>query len=227
MVRKLKQRSVETNLIKICLIAFVAVFLTTVSSNAETSQKLEALGKIQGRFSFAVIGDTRSGGDDCRELVQRVMAHRPDFVVNTGDMMSSPSRSGWAHFFEESKPITVPYFLTVGNHDVDDKKSEELYKEEVDLPGNELYYSFTVGDAIFIFLDSNMPGRDRKITGDQYKCLDQLLSSSSNKYKFVFVHHLSIPKKEEGFIMVEALTGIRKRETGWSRSSKNTKWLWF
>lgn len=199
MVGKLKQGKVGINLIGTCLTAIAVIFLTIVSSGADTTRKLEALSKIQGRFSFAVIGDTRSGGDDYRELIQRVMAHRPDFVVNTGDMVSSPSRSRWIDFFEESKPITVPYFLTVGNHDVDDKKSEELYKEQVDLPGNRLYYSFTVGDALFIFLDSNMPGQDRKIIGDQFRWVDELLSSSSNKYKFVFVHHPLYPEKGRGF----------------------------
>ena len=55
-----------------------------------------------------------------------------------------------------SKPITVPYFLTVGNHDIHPKVpgSEKTYKEQVDLPGNELYYSFTAGNSLFVVLDS-------------------------------------------------------------------------
>ncbi len=203
MVQKLKhQKNVRINLIKKCLVGLAAVCLTVVLSFAEThetlSQKLDALSKIHGRFTFVVIGDTRSGGDDYRDLVQRAMNYKPDFVVNTGDMLSSPSRSRWADFLEKSKPITVPYFLTVGNHDVNDKKSEELYKEEVDLPGNKLYYSFTVGDSLFIVLDSNIPDQDKKIIGDQYKWLEQILSTSDKKYKFVFVHHPLYPEKGRG-----------------------------
>ena len=60
-------------------------------------------------------------------------------MVNTGDMVGSPKKNLWADFWEMSKPLMVPYFLTVGNHDVNDLKSEKLYKKEVDLPGNELY----------------------------------------------------------------------------------------
>ncbi len=199
----MKQRkNLRINLIKKYLIALAAVCLTVVLSFAEThetlSQKLEALSKIHGSFSFVVIGDTRSGGDDYRELIERTMEHRPDFVVNTGDMLSSPGRSRWADFLEKSKLITVPYFLTVGNHDVNDKQSEELYKEEVDLPGNKLYYSFTVDDSLFIFLDSNIPGQDKKIIGDQYNWLEQALSTSDKKYKFVFVHHPLYPERGRG-----------------------------
>jgi len=188
--------------IRKCFIALVFVFLTFALSFAEThetlSQKLEALSKIHGGFTFAVIGDTRSGGDDYFELVRTVMEHKPDFVVNTGDMVSSSNIARWSEFLEQSKAITVPYFLTVGNHDVSDKKSEALYKEEVDLPGNELYYSLTVDDSLFIFLDSNIPGQDRKITGDQYKWVEQTLAASDQKYKFVFVHHPLYPEKGLG-----------------------------
>ena len=188
--------------VRSCFIALVVVCLTVAFSFEEKhetlSQKLDALGKIHGSFTFAVIGETRSGGEDYLELVHAVMEHKPDFVVNTGDMVVSPNKARWSEFWEQSKEITVPYFLTVGNHDVRDKKSEALYKEEVDLPGNELYYSFAVDDSLFIFLDSNMPGQDRKITGDQYKWVEQTLAGSDQKYKFVFVHHPLYPEKGLG-----------------------------
>lgn len=202
-VRKCWQRRDSgTTPVKKCLIALVVVILTVALSFAAThetlSQKLDALDKIQGSFTFAVIGDTRSGGDDYPELVQAAMEYKPDFVVNAGDMIDYPNKARWAEFWEKSKAITVPYFLTVGNHDVSDEKSEALYKEQVDLPGNKLYYSFTVDDSLFIFLDSNIPGQDRKITGDQYKWVEQTLAASRQKYKFVFVHHPLYPEKGMG-----------------------------
>ncbi len=196
---KLFQR--QSNLVRAILLLIVcsAVVLSFAETHETLSQKLDALSKIQGSFTFAVIGDTRSGGDDYRKLIQRAMEYKPDFVVNTGDMVGSPNKKNWADFWEKSKPITVPYFLTVGNHDVHDEKSEELYKEEVDLPGNKLYYSFTAGNSLFIFLDSNIPGQDRKITGEQYKWLEQILSTSRHTHKFVFVHHPLYPEKGIGY----------------------------
>lgn len=185
------------------LIALLVVCFTIGLSFAETqdtlSRKLEKLSSLQGSFTFAVIGDTRSGGDEYRRLLLRLMERSPDLVVNTGDMVNSPDRRLWADFWKQSKPVSVPYFLVVGNHDVNDEKSENLYKDVVDLPGNELYYSFTVNDSLFIFLDSNIPGQERKITGDQYTWLQQVLSGSGRKHKFVFVHHPLYPGKGMGF----------------------------
>jgi 3',5'-cyclic AMP phosphodiesterase CpdA len=121
-----------------------------------------------------------------------VMDRKPAFVVNTGDMIATPgNKRDWAKFWEMSKPITVPYFLTVGNHDAHPKvpKSERLYKEQVDLPGNELYYSFTAGNSLFIVLDSHLNGQEKRIMGEQLQWLEGVLANSTQRHKFVFLHH--------------------------------------
>ncbi len=120
------------------------------------------------------------------------MDHKPAFIINTGDMVATPGdQQEWKKFWEMSKPITVPYFLTVGNHDAHPKVpySERMYKQEVDLPGNELYYSFTAGNALFIVLDSFIDDQEKRIIGEQYKWLEDVLAKSDKKHKFVFLHH--------------------------------------
>ncbi|HMK49754.1 MAG TPA: metallophosphoesterase, partial [Thermodesulfovibrionales bacterium] len=107
-------------------------------------------------------------------------------------------KSSWENFRKMSGAVTVPYFLTVGNHDVGDTGSEELYKEEVDLPGNELYYSFVAGKSLFVVLDSNVPGQEEQIADEQYTWLEKLLSASREEHKFVFVHHPLYPVKGKG-----------------------------
>lgn len=198
-----QKENLKIYLIKRCLIALLVICFAAILSFADTNkaltQKLDTLRNIHGVYTFAVIGDNRSGGDDYRDLVKRAMTYRPDFMVNTGDMVGSPKKNLWADFWEMSKPVTVPYFLTVGNHDVHDQNSEELYKEETDLPGNKLYYSFTVGDSLFVFLDSNIPGQERKITSEQYNWLEKMLSTSRAEHKFVFVHHPLYPDKGKGY----------------------------
>jgi acid phosphatase type 7 len=176
-------------LVLFCAVAAVSAF---AAQDQQIQQKLTALEKIQGKFSFVVIGDNRSGDDIYRKLVSMIMEHKPDFVVNTGDMITTPgSRKDWAKFWEMSKPITVAYFLTVGNHDAYSKVplSERKYKEEVDLPGNELYYSFVAGNSLFIVLDSCLDDQEKKITGEQLMWLEEVLSASRQKHKFVFLHH--------------------------------------
>jgi 3',5'-cyclic AMP phosphodiesterase CpdA len=112
--------------------------------------------------------------------------------VNTGDMITHPGdRQEWTKFWELSKPITVPYFLTIGNHEVYSKVplSEKVYRDEVDLPGNELYYSFKAGNSLFIVLDSSFASQEKKIVGEQYRWLEDVLAASRQKHKFVFLHH--------------------------------------
>lgn len=162
------------------------------AQDQQIAEKLARLEKLQGPFTFVVIGDNRSGSDIYRKLVVMAMDRKPAFIVNTGDMIKTPgNKSDWAQFWEMSKPITVPYFLTVGNHDAHPKVpfSEKTYKEEVDLPGNELYYSFTAGNSLFIVLDSFIDDQEKRIVGEQFKWLEEVLAKSAKKHKFVFLHH--------------------------------------
>jgi 3',5'-cyclic AMP phosphodiesterase CpdA len=167
-------------------------FAVFAAQNQQIQQKLAALGNIQGKFSFIVIGDNRSGDETYRTIVRMAVDRKPDFIVNTGDMIETPGKKrDWAKFWELSAPITMAYFLTVGNHDAHPKvpNSEKTYKEQVDLPGNELYYSFTAGNSLFIVLDSYLHDEEKKITGEQLKWLETLLAGSTQRHTFVFVHH--------------------------------------
>jgi predicted phosphodiesterase len=181
------------------LIILVWAGMTFAGQNQQISQKLAALEKIQGKFTFIVLGDNRSGDDVYRKLVGMMTERKPSLIVNTGDQVPDEDNlKDWAKFWEMSKPITVPYFLTVGNHDVNDAKSELFYKKQVNLPGNELYYSFTAGNALFIVLDSYLTGEQKKIAGEQYAWLESVLAKSTQRYKFIFLHHPLYPDKDKG-----------------------------
>ncbi len=174
------------------LLSMALAAASFAAQDQQIQHKLAALEKIQGKFTFVVLGDNRSGDDIYRKIVALVMDRRPDFIVNTGDVIKTPgNKQEWTRFWELSKPITVPYFLAVGNHDAHPKVplSEKTYREEVDLPGNELYYSFVAGNSLFIVLDSFMHDQEKKIAGEQLKWLESLLSNSQQKHKFVFLHH--------------------------------------
>ncbi len=164
-------------------------------------QRLDELKKVGPKFSFIVIGDNRSGDDIYRKVVAMAMERKPAFVVNTGDLIATPGDlSEWAKFWEMSKPITVPYFLTVGNHDIHPKVpfSGKKYLEQVDQPGNELYYSFVAGNSLFIVLDSYIDDQEKKIAGEQRTWLEQVLAASTERHKFIFVHHPLYTEKNKG-----------------------------
>ena len=179
-------------LLYVLLLILVAVSPLSAAQDQQIQQRLAALEKIQGKFSFIVIGDNRSGDDIYRKIVSLAMERKPDFIINTGDMIAKPgNKKDWANFWALSKPITVPYFLTVGNHDANPGVpfSEKTYKAQVDLPGNKLYYSFVAGNSLFIVLDSYMDDQEKKIVGEQFKWLETILAQSTQKHKFVFLHH--------------------------------------
>lgn len=185
--------------------AFLALLLasgaTPASGSRRIAEELAELGKLPPRFSFVVLGDTRTGDDIYRKLLALSLERKPALIVNTGDQIARPGdREQWANFRELSRSVRVPYFLTVGNHDVNPNvaASEDVYRDEVDLPGNELYYSFAAGNALFIVLNSSLAGEDRRIAGEQLAWLERTLASSTRQHTFIIIHHPLFPEKGKG-----------------------------
>jgi predicted phosphodiesterase len=103
-------------------------------------------------FRFAVIGDTRSNHEVHSRILKRVAAEKPLLLINSGDLISDGRNiADWEAFFEVSRDVmrTIPYYPVLGNHEKDSK----YYFDFFSLPGNERYYMFSVGDALFIVLD--------------------------------------------------------------------------
>src|SRR5512144_1975923 len=90
----------------ILLAVILAVSLSYAAQDQQIQQKLAVLENIQGKFTFIVIGDNRSGDETYKKLVSLIAERKPDFVVNTGDMINRPGdRKEWANFWELSKPM--------------------------------------------------------------------------------------------------------------------------
>jgi len=104
-------------------------------------------------FNFVAIGDSRSRHDIHDRIVKKIMEKNPRFVVNSGDLVGNGRAiSDWEAFFKVNKEFmkNTPYYPVLGNHE----KDSPYYYDFFDLPNNERYYYFTVGDALFIILDS-------------------------------------------------------------------------
>jgi len=157
-------------------------------------------------FHFAVLGDTRTRHDYHQSIVNKIIDEKPLFVVNTGDLVSKGnSMQDWEHFFRINDKLirNVPYYTVLGNHE----QNSENYFDFFSMPGNESYYFFTVGDALFIVLDMEGPnydtpayleGRSRdKFWSDisleyfvkEKKWLENILTLNNDAgYIFVFFH---------------------------------------
>ncbi|MCB9208810.1 MAG: metallophosphoesterase [Ignavibacteriales bacterium] len=104
-------------------------------------------------FNFVVLGDTRSNPDIHSQIVNGVIDTNPLFVVNTGDLVSNGRNiHDWIKFFEINKELmrNTPYYAVLGNHEKDSPYFYDFFPP----PGANNYYSFSVGDALFIILDS-------------------------------------------------------------------------
>jgi 3',5'-cyclic AMP phosphodiesterase CpdA len=164
------------------------IFLPSYAESIrEVSQNIERLKSINPPFQFALIGDSRDGEEVYVRLMGRSLERKPHFFIHLGDMIPHPEEKEWQKFFEVSKPMDVPFFPAVGNHEIfANGRGEKLYREQFHLPEGKTYYAFRAGGILFIILDSEA-GRG-KILNDQFSWLVETLSSSEERFKLVFVH---------------------------------------
>jgi acid phosphatase type 7 len=159
--------------------------------------------KDDADWSFVAIGDVRSGYGIYNKLAKTIARYRPDpeFVVVLGDIIPEPGNEfEWQKFLSYSRPITlsIKMYTVVGNHDVNSPETEQIYKEQADMPGNRLYYSFVNRNVCFIILDTQIPGETKAIIGDQYNWLIDSLNTASNDGNIdkiiIFMHHPFYPQ---------------------------------
>ncbi|GAK56790.1 metallophosphoesterase [Candidatus Vecturithrix granuli] len=151
--------------------------------------------------SFLVVGDSRSGDNIYQEIVRSISSSLSyaDCLIHVGDMIEKPgSQARWEKFLNMTTPISqgMPWYAVVGNHDVGSISSQEMYQSVMDSPSDQLYYSFNLINSHFIILDTEIPGQEGGIVGEQLTWLRQDLQSyaSSAQYLFVFMHRPVFPQ---------------------------------
>jgi len=168
--------------------------LLYAGSIKDVSQSVKQVQSVERPFQFAIIGDNRDGEKVYTQLMKAVVGRKAYFLINLGDMIPYPHAREWQAFFEVSKQINLPFFPVVGNHDVGTtKQGVEIYRKQFSLPEGKTYYAFRAGGILFVILDSE-EGKAR-IIEDQRSWLEDVLLSSQETFKFVFIHRpLFLPK---------------------------------
>ncbi len=151
-------------------------------------------------FKFVVLGDTRSRHDVHSKIVEQIIEQDPLFVINTGDMVGNGREiSDWEAFFEVNNTLmrNIQYYPVLGNHE----KDSPYYFDFFDLPNNERYYSFNVGDALFVVLDSE---------GEEISEPNYISDENSNKFwKESFEEYFTTQKKWlEGILEINKEAGF-------------------
>lgn len=107
-------------------------------------------------FTFVAYGDTRTNPDAHRAIVALIVSQHPEFVLQSGDLVSDGGNPRqWAEFERITQPLRdahIAYYPARGNHD-----QGLLYRRQVREPfdsGNKDYYAFTRHGCRFIVVDS-------------------------------------------------------------------------
>ena len=160
--------------------------------------------KPRGDFTFLVTGD---GGDGAtaKYQVASLMAQTPaDLVLHCGDIVYDYFSLGRADYRCLSvygpQMRSVPFYFSMGNHEVDGPSFEQPYLQTVYLPtnpvtGTEHFYSFYHGDAHFTVLFvpwlMDVPEYEPyQLTNGsaQYCWLTNDLATSTKPWKFLVLH---------------------------------------
>ena len=159
-------------------------------------------------FSFLAFGGSGSGSQDQRDLAAQMDKFTPDFVLHTGDMLSSgrDSEADDEFFAPYSSMLArVPFFPTLGLSDYGpgyDKPAGREFLRYNYLPFHSVpytglyphYYYFDIGNARFVVLDANSFAGARYAPAlrpglKQYKWLEFVLSRARDKaWKFVVLN---------------------------------------
>ena len=138
------------------------------------------------KFSFTTFGDSRTYPMQWRKIAEATL--ETDFTLFLGDIIANGAiESDWDAWFEYGEKFVTRELIyhCIGNHDDDDSPSSyDNYLSLFTLPGNELYYSFTYGNAVFICLNSQDPGN----TAQNSWLHSTLEANKDTTWKFVFFH---------------------------------------
>ncbi|PMP81489.1 MAG: hypothetical protein C0175_05375 [Caldisericum exile] len=149
-------------------------------------------------FRFIVFGDNRPYNNEepqpavFRQIVQDAEWIHPSFVIDTGDLVhgyDANAEQTWKQyidFLNVTKIFDMPFYTTVGNHDVAGENGQTDYELLLHRP---LYYSFNYDTSHFIVLDTNVNSPNGNFTQAQYDWLvKDLESATSADNIFIFMH---------------------------------------
>ena len=140
--------------------------------------------------TFAIVSDSHIGAPDSvyPNFIRIIEEKKIGVIFHAGDAIHNPgSLKQWRKFFEITGPDKTLY-LAPGNHDIRGKHSLAVFLKLFPKP----YYSFSDGDTLFVILNTELPGEEGMITGEQFAWLAAELGKFF-KHKFVFLHEPLYP----------------------------------
>ena len=131
---------------------------------------------------FAVCGDSRSGPQTYRRVLEMVQADQAEFLIHTGDLVNNGTEAQWSEFEALMAGFPLPFYPVPGNHDALGGKLDG-YLAHAGAPA--AHYSFDWGPAHFSLADSHHGG----VTAAELDWLREDLGATAQPLKIVVIHH--------------------------------------
>lgn len=152
------------------------------SGGAWTSDKTfqTSVSPTSTHFSFIAGGDSRTNLNDWEIAAKKLVADSVDFHLFLGDHVNSgSSTTDWSNWYTRGADFLQKNlaYHTGGNHEYG-----SIYLNQFVMPGNEKWYSFEFGNALFICLLS------QEDFSTQQTWLLNKLSTTTKTWKIVFFH---------------------------------------
>jgi Calcineurin-like phosphoesterase len=159
-------------------------------------------GRLDGQFTFAVIGDLNSGERDgvFEVAVEQLRLLQPELILSIGDLIEGGTedttqlKQEYDHFDERIKKSNIPFFHVGGNHDLTNPVMRKYWEKRF----GKRYYHFIYQDALFLIVDSEDYTEER---------MWQIYSARKRALELLDSGKIEQAQQTEYFKMPERVTG--------------------
>ncbi|WP_084639186.1 metallophosphoesterase family protein [Haliea salexigens] len=115
-------------------------------------------------FQFAIVSDNTGGAYPgvFDAAMTKLNLLQPEFVMSVGDLIEGYSNNRealtaeWEEIDASVDKLEMPFFYVVGNHDIGDPASAEVWRERL----GRSYYHFRYKDVLFLCMNTEDPPQD-------------------------------------------------------------------
>lgn len=130
-------------------------FATAPASFHEPA-RLAIVGDMRDDRTFLGIG---SNEDECRSVVNAIVADRPSLVVITGDLVFEASKRDWLRFDDLTSPLrdnAIPVVAVMGNHEYRGSRvdAEGQFFARFPALDRHLWHTMDFGPTRMVFIDT-------------------------------------------------------------------------